>query len=213
MVGWCWLLISDNSKALCSFRFVFWIVQTNYRSRCVYLHLSWAQWNKYFLKFSTLFDQSLRENDQINNKTFDSNSSAIFHQFFLDLFLVKCLLYFETCEFRLPIFLTTAIGILPFCTRSSRHFLMILWRFLECHEKSLYCPLCVFNCQNVDQPHFMWQQPITLIFSPVIEYIKFYHLGYFSVLARQDKTSSSKQKDSAETRICMEKYEKAIDIL
>jgi hypothetical protein len=41
----------------------------------------------------------------------------------------------------------------------------------------------VFSHQNVDLSHFMRQQTIALIFLPVIEDIKVYHLGYPKVFA------------------------------
>ncbi len=73
-------------------------------------------------------------------------------------------------------------------------FLTILLGFLECHEKSLFCSFCVFFYQNADQPHFMRQQRIALIFLPLIEHIKFYHLRYFSVLAHSKKTRESAKR-------------------
>jgi hypothetical protein len=36
--------------------------------------------------------------------------------------------------------------------------------------------------ENIGQPYLVRQQPIVLIFLPVIEHIKWYHPRYFSVL-------------------------------
>ena len=59
----------------------------------------------------------------------------------------------------------------------------------------------IFLNQNVDQPHFIRQQPIALIFPPVIEWIKFRHLRYFSVLDYSKSTEVSKAKHSARKRV------------